>query len=400
MNKILVTYDLSKEAKKKFYERVGHPYIIQFSDMGPADILEALFKKLAEKNVEIVMLSHDEFSDIEKTSDNLAKLCDSSDLIFHESSMVAREYPNTQWKEDYIAAIEHLILDRYIQKSQFWGIDFHVEKDRGMEIARQHGIPIPRTWTVEEYLASSRELPIVLKHIQLNGGDSVFYFDRPKQIEIFLGEGLYPKGVGPIIKNHIVQEFIDTPSNHFTNYRIVTLSDGSIVAAAINISGKRKDQLKRLREPGPFYPGRSIHDCIDSPYFLDRYDITSNVFQGGHSVPLGFGPRNLGEDDIATLHEHYIDVSTLDLPTKLKELAIYTAKVFARYGFIISAQDWIQDDKGNFYLLENNYHPSMSVFDACFNKSGHSSSNSVEIGTDVLSDNLIRYMDQNKRIDR
>ena len=74
-------------------------------------------------------------------------------------------------------------------------------------------------------------------------------------------------------------------------------------------------------------------------------------------------PKPMIERDRRVLSAHGINPSYPAVPEELLALAKKTAVVFSSHGWIgLQGQDWLQDARGRFYLIENNLTPSCLSF--------------------------------------
>ena len=193
----------------------------------------------------------------------------SSDLIIHS------EFPmeeNPFMNNGLVSRVNQLIGTGYMQKSHVLDSDkFFIAKK--MEEA---GIRIPKTMTADEYLAESDE-PMVFKPRMGAKGEVVLYLHRPT-IEYFLGKRgpripilNWPRPINP--DDVMLQEFIETPGDRFTSYRIFTVGDeilGGVLVASRYTKGEFETGAKK---------NRWLYQRV--PKIHGTYPITSNVAVGG-----------------------------------------------------------------------------------------------------------------------
>lgn len=84
----------------------------------------------------------------------------------------------------------------------------------------------------------------------------------------------------PSFRDYQVQEFINSPSDYFTQYRLFTFGDVQILGGVLNVSANKKSEAERDLQSGPLMPGK-------------------NFSQGGIQIPLNISinSRPLNEKD-------------------------------------------------------------------------------------------------------
>ncbi len=396
VNSVLSTFDdsLTRNPRTRLYRTlVGHlpqlPGLGKLSER-PVPRWKSLFTILSEGGVE-VEIYRPSGKNLEDELSLLEEKLQSADLIFHNYGLMRR---NPSVSQDLASRVSSLILEKYQPKSHLLTQDkFYIAKR--MEEA---GIPIPETMEVQEYLEKGIEdKPVVLKHRRSSLGRGVFYLDR-SQIEILFGDELTPemralvlaylpnptfleRGVNTVRyiipngswkkrmsqhirsviqpENYFVQEFIETPSDSFTSYRIFTVG-GEILGCVINASGQTKaDAMAGNGWTREFY--QSLASAVNT------HPIVSNYSAGGIQIevfPRYYG--RLNERNQQVLRDHGIDPDARDIPKPLKELAQLVGRELTKYGVVIAGQDWLQDTKGNFYFLEANPSPGLNIFRTLF----------------------------------
>ena len=112
---------------------------------------------------------------------------------------------DSEWKEAYQKAIESLVHTKFLGKSHFASHDVkYSEKQEAAKIARDAGIPMPKSWTVDEYLASDRQLPVIMKANWSTCGQGIHFIDKHDQMDTFWDVEKY-KEIG---RNSLLQEKI------------------------------------------------------------------------------------------------------------------------------------------------------------------------------------------------
>src|SRR3989338_3645786 len=267
--------------------------------------------------------------------------------------------------EDLASRVDELIR-KYSHKSHIalpegYGLDKLIMARR----MQKAGIPVPETMEVGEYLATRND-PAVVKPRSLYQGKMVLYLEKD-QIEKFFEEKTW-RGKAraenmPQPEQYFVQEFIETPGDRFTSYRVVTAGD-VIVGCVLTVSGQTKSEIMRGGKAKDFYQ--------KSARMFHTYPIVSNVAAGGIQIPVSHDSykqfRGLDEWEKQVLMAHNIDPYTLGMPEHLRRLATSAGRAAAKHGILISGQDWLKDGRGNFYFSEVNEYPGMGleVFNTLF----------------------------------
>ena len=397
VKKIVVTYDFTDETYDKFYKTEPGRMFMHLSNMNKNLYSQQLFNNFASLNIEVDMLTHSANKDIPSTIIDLEKKLESADLIFHETPRIAFQIKESSWKNEYQKAIENLVHSKFLNKTHFFSNDINnTDKQNGAKIAKQAKLPLPKSCSVNDYFASNRSLPVILKLDDGSGGIGIYFIDKPEQIDTFWDINKYRK-LGrkstPPKKDYEVQDFIKTPSNHFTHYRIFALGNGTIVGAVLNVSGNKKNELERVTEAGPFGLGSDIYNCVDSPIYLGCLEVCSNHQKGGSQIPFDANKnsKSLSNNDKDVLIAHGYDLENITLNPKLKELATKTAREFSKVGVLYSGQDWMQDTNGNFFFLEINPGPGLEIFNTLYNKGRGDAKSGMEIGTKKIAEALANY---------
>ncbi len=397
IEKIVVDYDYRDSTFDKFAK--NYP-MFGFFDLPVHDFNKELFKKLKREGVEIKMISHKENCNIKRKLNYIEKNIEDLDLVFHDTFRLAMDLKESEWKIEYRKAIRDMIHSKFLNKSHFLDKEInYASKQNVGKIAKKHNIPAPKSWTIDEYFNSDISLPIVLKKNESTCGSGIYFIEKEKQIMKFFNEKLYDGKIieclpCPKKEDYEVQEFIECPSNHFTQYRIFTLGDGTILGSVLNVSRDRKDESERKAEPGPFGPGKSYYGCVDSPLYLGLKSIVSNRTRGGYQIALDPNEESkyISNYDKDILADHgYEHNKTPKLNPKFKKLAKRLAKTFSKYGIVYAGQDWIQDKKGNFYFLEINPSPAMDMFNTLYNYGNGDVDSSIKIATEKLANAIRDY---------
>ena len=346
------------------------------------------------------MISHDENANTKRKLNYMERSIEDADLVFHDTFRFAMDLKESEWKIEYRKAIRDMIHSKFLNKSHFLDKELnYASKQNAIKIAKKYNFPVPKSWTIDEYFDLDMPLPVVLKKNESACGSGVYFIEKKKQIKKFFNEKLYDGKIieclpCPKREDFEVQEFIECPSNHFTQYRIFVLGDGTILGSVLNVSRNRKDENKVKSEEGPFGPGKSYFNCVDSPLYLGIRSIISNHANGGYQIPFDRNERTkhiLSYYDEVLAEHGYKDQIDPKLNPKLKNLAKRLAKKFSKYGVLYCGQDWMQNKKGDFYFLEINPSPATDMFNALYNYGWGDSNSSADIAAEKLAETIRNY---------
>ncbi|HVZ12755.1 MAG TPA: hypothetical protein VG965_07035 [Patescibacteria group bacterium] len=255
------------------------------------------------------------------------------------------------------------------------------------------GVDTPREVPFEEVLLLPG--PYVAKDVREDRGESVQYLRGRENISKFLiwnyifymPSDLDPKKVLerrddiPFLKEVIrlkkwnwsgfkylkpgegwqFQEFVDSPSNHYTSFRVLADGYGNIHYSTLIRSPEEKG-IRKNTDPRPnedFNPTFKHLRDPNGTLYIPSPNIVSNTAQGGIRIQLD---GNTVTDPInrEVLSAHGIDPDNPRLPEKMTEKAKLIA-VASRTGFPYVGIDFMYDKKFNLYFLEANSFPTLSA---------------------------------------
>lgn len=368
---VVFTYDFRSTEYKEFIERKYVLGPLNSAIFATLEFDEGLGNSFANNGVTVQMLQNQ--SGRKNVAEILPTLA-SADIIFHRTGWVAYKVKDDSRREKHQRVMDDVLREKFLSKTHYHGrYPFSEDKQVAAAIARKAGIPMPLSWTIDDYLDSDEPLPVVLKARDSACGDGIFFIENPRQLSTFFSKQLNKQCDNrrpPSKKNYEIQEFIVTPSEHYTSYRIFTTADGAILGAVLNASANKKTDYERIEEPGPFGAGCHIYNCIDSPLYLGCKKIVSNHAQGGTQIPLAktSNSKPLTKTDSQVLIAHGIEAKHPTLPSNLASLARKVARLFSGYGVQYAGQDWVQDEQGRTYFLEINSGPGLEIFNTLYNK--------------------------------
>lgn len=236
--------------------------------------------------------------------------------------------------------------------------------------ANSPDIPTPKTLLFSEAQAQGKHLepPYVFALMDKSSGYGMagfgkYLIETPEQhqrLQEFAAEEL--DSPYNVMTGAEEREFITTPGNHYSSYRLIMTAAGTMLAAGLLYSEHSVQSEK---------PVTSNFDPLASPYsdfYLEARDIRSNVSQGGRVIPLmGADRQPLQPADYAVLEDHGIDPDRPAVPSGLKEIASTVAQDYGRQTGLLFGVDFLQSVDGPMYLLEVNsgYNLGLNTFAAC-----------------------------------
>lgn len=229
----------------------------------------------------------------------------------------------------------------------------------------------PKAFTVEDLTRGDAPLPVVASFRASSGGEGKFLIETEEQRSKFLqfleARGKHSKGLSSAFD---IKEFINTPSDRYTSYRVLVSATGKILASGLLYSENVKSNSEYATsdaDPGSLgHTGGDILDWLTvekSPYYLRSRKFMSNLRGGGDDIPLNptENSRAISEEERAILEQHGIG-SDGKLPPKLADQASRIGASAGRKLGLMVGVDFIQDNQGNFYYLETNPEPGLQVY--------------------------------------
>ena len=208
----------------------------------------------------------------------------------------------------------------------------------------------------------------------LEGGEAKYLLENAEQLEKLKGLN---KDLGdqPLNDFFEFKEFIPTPSNRYTSYRIITSATGEVIAAGLLYSAHTKGEKKTIQVPSDRTwnnPGDLKTNGLEnptSPFFLNAIDARSNIQQGGRCIPLlgGERARRVTSEEEEILVAHGIAPFSIEIPEILAEEAESIGKGIGKFYGLAVGLDFLQNhDTGEFYFLEANAGPGGQTFLECW----------------------------------
>lgn len=249
-----------------------------------------------------------------------------------------------------------------------------------------------------------QKYPIVMKRTTAHGGDDIYLIenydqwikfqawfrlnqnimqlydqpDRGKSIieeakrHVQEGELDWEKFLFRSQETWVAQEYINTPSDYHTSFRVLVDAFGEVYYGKLLRSACKKGletlTLSDKSSSDPIEAATQINYALNnllrhpqSPFYLGAKKIVSNVLEGGKAILLN-GNNVTDLEDIKMLRAHGIDPQNPQVPAKILESAkrIGTA-CRGLYPYI--GIDFIMDGNLNPYLLEVNSGPMMEPID-------------------------------------
>ena len=345
-----------------------------------ASFFQKLFQELAKK-ANMVILPQIDLKNIERSMLKYEDSLKKAQIIFHNTGMFLSQFPHQEsyrhWLEAMLRARgfcwahQHHCENReewkYVHKINTFistlnpfliDADIFFKKEEELyTLLEDHKIPTLKRFTQE--LEKANSFPIVLKHHNTTKGLGVSFIESEEQ-----WKKLFPTQESWQKQKHFytIMEFVESPSDFFTHYRVYTVGKGHILAVVLCYSHVKKSDDVRIIDQ------ESIYDNPKNPLFLNRRLIASNRTYGGKQIPLhpNSDSRNISVEEQKILQDHAI--TNQEIPGILKNYATEAAKILSAKGLCLLGQDWIQDKNGNFFCLEMNWGPELGSFDTVYNK--------------------------------
>jgi hypothetical protein len=163
------------------------------------------------------------------------------------------------------------------------------------------------------------------------------------------------------------QQFINTPSDRYTSYRILVSANGTILAGSLYCSAATKNDSALLTDPQRIENlgslGTDLSDFLVNPaslVYLGAKKILSNQSQGGNGIVLGptAASKPMTESDRPILLAHGINPDNPKIPPEIADKSRIIGQTLGPRHGIVMGIDWLQEEgTNNFYCLEKNRGP-------------------------------------------
>jgi hypothetical protein len=270
------------------------------------------------------------------------------------------------------------------------------------EITESTNVPRPHELSIDE--VRQLNFPIVVKDPYQHGGERIYLleneealtrfiarvmvgqrlsdlYDETNQDEIiesimngvrtwnFDSEWFYYKDLREL-EHYQFQEYVETPSEYHTSFRVLVDAYGEVYSGAIIRSPKKKGEEsivepKLLLSTDPIteisYSQREYDILLkhpDSPFFLNSQKIVSNAAQGGISIALG-GQPVVNEIDQQVLIDHGIDPYNPTIPQIMADRASSIGKAARGMNAYVGV-DFIMNQSLDPLFLEANFGPVLT----------------------------------------
>jgi hypothetical protein len=239
-------------------------------------------------------------------------------------------------------------------------------------------IPDMPRYAPSEAQAAYQELQagnsLVIAYLPLDGGHVKYHITEPTQLDRFLA--FLEKAGNKVNPNNFeIRRFIETPSDHYTSYRVVVDPNGEMLASALYYSSHSKSGAERIIRYDRFSDSRpggiprliKTHlEVPESPFYIGGGDVRSNSACGGKTIPLsGSNPRPITRAEQRILEAHEIDPTHAGAPQRLVEVAQSIGRLVGRHVHLLTAVDFVND-----YYSETNFSPSGGAYAACEMRGG------------------------------
>jgi hypothetical protein len=231
------------------------------------------------------------------------------------------------------------------------------------------GIRMPHTQPLQDLLDGNvmNTPPVVVANNQRDGGTEKYLIETPEQLEVMsrFGSSLRPGSR----QDYEVREFIETPSNHYTSYRVLVDGAGNVLASGLLYSQATKSYPLRN---APMRSLRSELSHNGNGTFTWFTDIRSNLSTGGRVIPLmgeyAQGAKNHNQAEI--LKAHGIDPTNPKTPEDVLGQASIVGELACRRAGLVIGVDFLADANQNNepVFLEYNGWPGAQTYHACHNQ--------------------------------
>lgn len=212
-----------------------------------------------------------------------------------------------------------------------------------------------------------RTEPYVLKDTLINRGINKLLVEKPEDHEKVLAflETLTPQELDHVL----LEDFIETPTEYGTSYRVTTTATGHIQAATLN----RTAEPILVKPVAPDDVTDAWMPLVDpsSRLHIKPRKITSNIISGGRAIPLQTDrysltnlPMSWEDDDVLIFHG--IDERDRRLPKEIADVAVRSSLALGPSLGLQLGVDILVDRGLNPYLLEVNNWPSPVLVQACW----------------------------------
>lgn len=258
------------------------------------------------------------------------------------------------------------------------------------------GIPLPLSFPLGDSLIS--DIPIVAKDKNKNRGENKFLLETHEQKvrfaawmllaqrfdfrrmpqmsndeyveklkrEVSSGHFYLNIGANPTWNDGwIFEEFIESPGDSYSSFRIVPDAYGEVHYGLVTKSSHNKaDDVRMTSDPRPTFPNEHAIDPFtntglltqpNSPFYLDSRSVVSNILSGGRGILLG-GQTITDPEDRDLLSSLGIDPDSPHIPAELTKAASLIGKAL-KAGIPFTGIDFMRRKNGEFVLLEVNTGP-------------------------------------------
>lgn len=225
---------------------------------------------------------------------------------------------------------------------------------------------IPQTLRMKEYL-SKPFLPALVMVPGLSQGAGKFYIESEEQLtklSTFLAKNEDGQHLANVL---VVKQFIPTPGDRYTSYRVLVDAEGNIIASALIYSGVKKSEPEFVAtEQIPGLAGGELTSWLSSAkseFYLASKRVISNVSGGGGCIPLSPGERSraITEEEKVIAEENGLGDGRLLAPD-ITQAAQEIGKHLGRRMGLFVGIDFLRGEDGQLYYLETNAGPGLKTY--------------------------------------
>lgn len=227
------------------------------------------------------------------------------------------------------------------------------------------GIRQPSTLPLSALLdGDSMEMPFVFANHYRDGGVEKFFVETDEQfavVERFASELHTTRR-----SNYELREFIPTPSDRYTSYRVLVDGGGNVLASGLLYSQQTTYCNKSILGPvGDSQDRFGIRSNMFTPFT----DIRSNLNAGGEVIPLmgQYAQLPKSPHEAQILQAHGIDPNQPETPADVLQQARNIGELVCKRAGLVVGVDFLADaDRDNEpFFLEYNGWPGAKTYHAC-----------------------------------
>jgi hypothetical protein len=242
-------------------------------------------------------------------------------------------------------------------------------------------LPIPTTRKLIDLEKDNVSYPFIIKDPESRRWRNVYFIEDNEMLETFLSFldsssatiswKKIEYNASDLKKRLLYQEYIETPSECFTSYRVMVSCTWSVMTSTLLYSGNKKYQKEFTSKENNITDFTDLLIIENSPYYLRSQRVTSNVSGWGSDIVLNPLPQSKKTNSYeqGLLWQHWLDTSYPEVPQLLIKASVEIANYLNEiWEGLIYGIDRIQDKQGRYYYLETNITPSTWPYQAKYSE--------------------------------